>query len=272
MAHASLLESPAERLEILKALLASYADGKLTAEENSLLNTELHGGAFTRSASLAERDFQHRGRASTGWADRERDGAPSIRELLNDRDDELLELATPFDTDSTPGAQGKEAYAFLTRDLAASRIQAAWRMKILGHDSAAFIQQLGLDEHAALQLPDLNIAKEAAREMLPQKEDGRLYAPTEGLAAFDSFGAEVRGDMSPMHGGCPPLTARMPSPMAGVVLHEICGLHGACLWLGSAAQPVKHHHQPGRGPRTPALARPRAGLPHCASHTTTTRA
>jgi hypothetical protein len=205
------LEAPATRAAVLRCLLKQFSEGALTAEENALLNA-----AFTSPepaprimTSRQSRDVSHasnKGRTASfdqtqgarGDCSR-RSEQPTVRELMAESA-AIVERALPPPSplvDAEAELEGvaldEEEQRFIMHDMAASKIQTAWRMHALGHDSVRFVlEHLGLDESTALHTaPSLEIAKQAAREMLPCRPDGELFAPTEGLAAFDSFGVEV---------------------------------------------------------------------------------
>ena len=82
-------------------------------------------------------------------------------------------------------------YDLIQRDIAASRIQLAWRFKALGHDRAKVIAALRLDESATCEKPRRDVAREAASQMLPKAADGEPFPMSAGLCAFDEFGVEV---------------------------------------------------------------------------------
>ena len=103
------------------------------------------------------------------------DDEPTLKDLWLARDDELKDEALDaFDSmrgseDGAgygAGATGEEErralYRLIHRELAAARIQAAWRLKKLGHDHAKMVAALGMDEGAALELPSREIARESA--------------------------------------------------------------------------------------------------------------
>ena len=128
-----------------------------------------------------------------------------LTELLKERDDELRVEAADHDDeqlqqpDEPPAASdlpagGPDLYECIKRDSAASRIQQAWRLKALGHDSAKLVHTLQIDEGAALEAPSHEVAKRTYEERCCRTTMMASYSPmSEGLAAFDEFGVEVAG-------------------------------------------------------------------------------
>lgn len=214
------LELPATRSAVLRSLLKQFHDGALTAEENALLNTALSSSldrapvrpSHRRSQSSGVQRGSDRGSAarttSFGVArpSSDRDSGrhaseqPTVRELM-DESAAMIEGALPPPVPLSDDPDGElsaetldvDEARFLMHDIAASKLQSAWRLHRLGHDSTRYIvEHLGLNEASALhQAPSLEVAKQAARDFLPRRADGELFTPTEGLGAFDSFGVEV---------------------------------------------------------------------------------
>jgi hypothetical protein len=184
------LADPRARAAVIAALDAMECGNELSVDAKKSQRRTVSGGAPIRAQFAEDQDLIMSSVEP-----------PTLVELLTARDDELRfegyeadglpDDEPALDEESRTAEEARELYKLIRRDAAASHIQQAWRMKVLGHDAARIVQALRIDEGAALERPRKEVAAAVAREMLPHREDGQLYSMSEGLAAFDGFGVEV---------------------------------------------------------------------------------
>ena len=181
------LASPAARAAVLNAL-DNFERGENSA--GSAQPSPVRP-AFRRASSMDGRALRASFRGAAELVEL-LDDAPKpptlLTELLKERDDELRVEAEDHDDeqlqqpDEPPAASdlpagGPDLYECIKRDAAASRIQQAWRLKALGHDSAKLVHTLQIDEGAALEAPSHEVAKDVRREMLPHHDDRLCRRP-----------------------------------------------------------------------------------------------